>query len=312
MASGDTKTQQYLDVAANGTRADLPGDNCCNTRTQSLIIGVAERIMDVEDEVEELKNNPDVFDIVNTYADLQNYDTSTITDKDVIRVLKDETHDGASTYYRWNASTSSFDYIGEVGDYYTKAQTDTLLAAKQDKLIAGTNITIASDGKTISADGLVTLSYGNSTWNDFITAYNAGEIVYCRASSNANPATGQQTRMAFMAYVSAPTNPTSVEFQYVRSVSSKTVSAQCDQVFVYKLTNASGGTWTVETRDMASTVAAGANAESTYSGTTITINPRLYTTTGQNTNGGITQKLFTDTVGNIEQALNIINNGGNA
>ena len=312
MASGDTKTQQYLDVAANGTRADLPGDNCCDTRTQSLIIGVAERIMDVEDEVEELKNNPDVADIVPTYEALQAYDKSTLTDKDVIRVLVDETHDDQSTYYRYSTATQQFTYIGVAGDYYTKAQTDTLLAAKQDKLIAGTNITIAADGKTISADGLVTLSYGSSTWNDFITAYNAGEIVYCRASSNANPATGQQTRMAFMAYVSAPTNPTSVEFQYVRSVSSKTVSAQCDQVFVYKLTNASGGTWTVETRDMASTVAAGANAESTYSGTTITINPRLYTTTGQNTNGGITQKLFTDTVGNIESALNAINNGGNA
>ena len=49
MASGDTKTQQYLDIAANGTRADLPGDGCCNTRTQSLILGVAERIMDVEE-----------------------------------------------------------------------------------------------------------------------------------------------------------------------------------------------------------------------------------------------------------------------
>lgn len=159
---------------------------------------------------------------------------------------------------------------------------------------------------------LTTLSYGSSTWNDFITAYNAGKIVYCRASSNANPATGQQTRMAFMAYVSAPTNPTSVEFQYVRSVKDKSSSAQCDQVFVYKLTNANGGTWTVETRDMASTVVAGANATSTYSGTTITINPRLYTTTGQNTNGGVTQKLFTDTVGSIESALNIINNGGNA
>ena len=70
MANGDTKTNQYLDIAANGTRADLPSDTCCETRTQSLIRGVAERVMDVEDEVERLENNPDVVDIVATYADL--------------------------------------------------------------------------------------------------------------------------------------------------------------------------------------------------------------------------------------------------
>lgn len=164
----------------------------------------------------------------------------------------------------------------------------------------------------ISGTGLVTLSYGNSTWNDFITAYNAGKLVYCRASSAADPSSGAQTRMAFMAYVNNPTSPTEVEFQYVRSVSNKSATSQVDQVFVYKLTSTGGGTWTVATRDMAATVAAGTNAERTYSSGTVTINPRLYTTTGQNTNGGITQKLFTDTVGNIQAALNAINNGGNA
>jgi len=37
---------------------------------------------------------------------------------------------------------------------------------------------------------MVILSYGKSTWNDFIEAYNNNVIVYCRASSNSNPATG--------------------------------------------------------------------------------------------------------------------------
>ena len=36
---------------------------------------------------------------------------------------------------------------------------------------------------------------------------------------------------------------------------------------------------------------------------------KLYTTTGQNTDGSVTQKLFTDTVGNIESALQILNSG---
>lgn len=184
----------------------------------------------------------------------------------------------------------------------------TALSGKQGTLTAGTGISINNNVISATSGGLVTLSYGNSTWNDFITAYNAGEIVYCRASSGSDPGVGSQTRMAFMAYVNNATNPTEVEFQYVRSVSTKSAANQSDMVFVYKLTSA--GTWTVEMRPIMVKIAAGTNAESSYASNTLTINPRLYTTTGQNTDGGVTQKLFTDTVGNIESALNLINNGG--
>lgn len=68
----------------------------------------------LQDEITALKNSPDVVDIVNTYADLMAYDTSQITDNDVVRVLNDEQHDGYSTYYRYNASTQSWTYIGKV------------------------------------------------------------------------------------------------------------------------------------------------------------------------------------------------------
>ena len=93
---------------------------------------------------------------------------------------------------------------------------------------------------------MVILSYGNSVWNDFITAYNNNVIVYCRASSNSNPATGSQTRMAFMAYVNNATTPTEVEFQYYRSMSSHSATAMGDEVYVYKLTSA--GVWSVTVR----------------------------------------------------------------
>lgn len=150
MASGDTKTQQYLDIAANGTRADLPSDTCCETRTQTLIRGVAERIMDVEDEVERLENNPDVADIVATYADLQAYPTSQLTDKDVIRVLQDETHDGSSTYYRWSTTTQTWTYIGESKQYSDFVGTDGT-AGGQNGLVPAPVATDA--GKFLNANG---------------------------------------------------------------------------------------------------------------------------------------------------------------
>lgn len=118
--------------------------------------------------------------------------------------------------------------------------------------------------------GMTILKYGASgAWAQFIAAYNAHEIVYCRASSNANPASGSQTRLAFMAYVNNETTPTSVEFQYYRSVSSHSATQQGDQVYVYKL--ASSGTWSVEVREAYTKIAVGTGLSSAYSSGTLTL-----------------------------------------
>jgi hypothetical protein len=77
--------------------------------------------------------------------------------------------------------------------------------------------------------------------------------------------------MAFMAYVNSETNPTEVEFQYYRSVNAHSASQQGDQVFVYKLTSASGGTWTVTTREASSKIVAGTNMGSSYSNGVLTL-----------------------------------------
>lgn len=117
--------------------------------------------------------------------------------------------------------------------------------------------------------GMEILSYGSSTWADFIAAYRAKKVVYARASSNANPASGTQTRLAFMAYVNNAESPTSVEFQYYRSVSSHSASQQGDQVFIYTLTSSG---WTVTTREAATKIAAGTNMSQSYSNGTLTLN----------------------------------------
>lgn len=113
------------------------------------------------------------------------------------------------------------------------------------------------------------LSYGKSTWNDFITAYNTNTIVYCRASSNSNPASGAQTRMAFMAYVNNEASPTNVEFQYIRSRSSHTITDQGDQTYVYKLDKTSG--WSVTVRENYTRIVAGTGLTGSFSNSVLTL-----------------------------------------
>lgn len=112
-------------------------------------------------------------------------------------------------------------------------------------------------------------AYGKSSYQDILNAYKKNEIVYCRASSGSNPASGSQTRMAFMAYVNNETNPTEFEFQYYRSVSSHTDAQQGDQVYVYKIN--SSGTWSVTVRSAFTKIVAGTGLQSTYSNGTLTI-----------------------------------------
>lgn len=120
--------------------------------------------------------------------------------------------------------------------------------------------------------GMTILSYGHSTWQNFLDAYNADKVVYCRASSNPNPGTGVQGRMAFMAYLSLNSsgNPTGVEFQYYRSVSSHTNAQQGDQVYIYNLK--SNGVWSVTVRETYSKVIAGTGLTSSYANSAITLN----------------------------------------
>lgn len=163
-------------------------------------------------------------------------------------------------------------------------------------------------------DNLVVLSYGTSTWADFENAYDKNAVIYCRASSNSNPATGNQGRMAFMAYVNNPATPTEVEFQYYRSMSSHTASQQGDQVFVYKLTKTSG--WSVTTREASSKVVAGSGLTSSYSNDILTLSLQTSMDTKEDKTNKVTSlsssstdtqypsaKCVYDLVGDIETLL---------
>lgn len=55
----------------------------------------------LQEQIDAIEARSDVVDVVDTYADLENYDTSSMTANDVIKVLQDETHEGAISYYRY-------------------------------------------------------------------------------------------------------------------------------------------------------------------------------------------------------------------
>lgn len=116
--------------------------------------------------------------------------------------------------------------------------------------------------------GMTILSYGNSTWQNFLDAYNSNCVVYCRASSNADPGLGAQTRLAFLAYINADPPTTEVEFQYYRSVSSHSDTQQGDQVFVYKLSKTNG--WSVTTREAYSKMIPSTGLTKSYSSGALT------------------------------------------
>lgn len=80
---------------------------------------------DLQDQIDTIKAASDVVDVVATYAELVAYDTSHLTEDDIVKVLKDESRDNATTYYRWTNSTWNF--LGGVGPYYTQTETDRLL-----------------------------------------------------------------------------------------------------------------------------------------------------------------------------------------
>ena len=112
------------------------------------------------DEIETIEASSDVVDVVGSYAELEDYDTSKLHDNDLIKVLQDETRDDAITYYRWSTTTETFSYVGEEGPYYTQSETDTLLSGKQDTLTAGSNIQISNENVISATDTTYTAGTG--------------------------------------------------------------------------------------------------------------------------------------------------------
>lgn len=127
-----TKTSDLSSVALSGAYSDLTGtpDLSIYATNQALNQETTNREnadIGLQGQIDAITSSSDVVDIVGTYQDLQNYDTQHLGNNDVIKVLQDSTHNNAMTYYRWLKNTSTWQYIGQEGPYYTKSEIDTTL-----------------------------------------------------------------------------------------------------------------------------------------------------------------------------------------
>lgn len=102
-----------------------------------------------------------VRDVVGTKAELDAYPTDTLTVDDIINVLSDETRSNANVYYRWNGQ--EFEYIGDIGTYYTKIEFNELIDKKQYTLESGQNIKTIN-GESVLGQGDLQLPVDSETY----------------------------------------------------------------------------------------------------------------------------------------------------
>ena len=162
-------TDKAVDVAVPTTTSSLTNDSGYITNevndlvnyydkdeTDTLIATEAETRdaadLNLQGQIDAISSASDVVDVVGTYAELQSYDTSKLSDNDIIKVLTDETHDDAISYYRWNDATNAFTYIGSQGPFYTKSETDATFVPQ----------TRTINGKGLNSDVVLTAADVNA------------------------------------------------------------------------------------------------------------------------------------------------------
>ena len=154
--------------------------------------------------------------------------------------------------------------VGSSGGHTIENSSGTTMTQRANLQFAGNNVTVTDDStnnRTVvtiagggSSSGLTILSYGTATWNDFITAYNNNNVVFCKASIyDSDPSSGTQSRHAVLSYVDDPENPTQVEFLYPKTTNRHDYNHQTDTMSVYILDSTNG--WSCSTRYTSTNIA---------------------------------------------------------
>lgn len=140
----------------------------------------------LQQQIDAITASSDVKDIVGTYAELEAYDTSTLGNNDIIKVLQDETQDNETTYYRWSTSTHTFTLIGAEGPYYTKSEANTTFVPQtrtvNGKALSG-NITLSASDVNALPSSTVIPTVNDATLTVTLNGTAAGTFS-ANASSN--------------------------------------------------------------------------------------------------------------------------------
>lgn len=111
--SEEAKARSEADTAINSSIASLNESKADKTTLN-------EAKESLQSQIDAINSASDVVDVVATKADLDKYDNSSLTDKDIVKVLKDESNNNQTDYYRFNQK--EFVLIGGVGPYYTVSE----------------------------------------------------------------------------------------------------------------------------------------------------------------------------------------------
>lgn len=103
--------------------------------------------VNLQSQIDALANANDVVDVLATYQDLLDYDTTNLKNNDIIKIMADSTHSNAISYFKWviTEDTGAWSYVGSQGPFYTKSETDTLLNNKEN---TSNKVTTISAGST--------------------------------------------------------------------------------------------------------------------------------------------------------------------
>ena len=256
-----------------------------------------------------IKNKPTLATVATTgaYSDLSGTPTlaTVATSGDYDDLTNKPSIPAAQVNSDWNASSGVAEILNKpnlatvatTGAYSDLSGTPTIPAAQVNSdwnassgvaaiLNKPTLATVATSGSyndlsdkpKIPVMELFEAVYGTTTYADITAAIAAKKIVYCKVSPSGD------TRMAFLVYIGSNT----VEFQYYRSLSSRSATNQLDEVYVYTV-NASG--WTTTTRKAGVLIAAGTGLTSSYASGTVTINGKetdqTYNASSSNPQSGV-------------------------
>lgn len=188
-----TKTSDLSTVATTGNYSDLNGTPDLSVYATTQALGnetTARENADIglQGQIDAITSSSDVKDIVGTYTELENYDTSTLGNDDIIKVLQDSTHNDAMTYYRWviTGSTGAWQYIGQEGPYYTKSEIDTTLQGYVEDSDL-TDYVKNTDYAGINKAGIIKIQNWSGLYND------GTDGLYVQSKNYANYLSGTNT-----------------------------------------------------------------------------------------------------------------------